>query len=122
MESDVVAAEEAADAVDEEVEGQFHGRVGSVLFGDLAEVRGPGQGFPAGFFVEDFFGARDVQCPRGSRGELADIRGVVEDETGSSVRKLGFDERLAYTINERKEIEGRRGLPRIYASAPRCAG
>jgi hypothetical protein len=54
----VVRSDEGRDAIDEQVEGEFVvGRGGT---GDFGEVRRPRKCFPAGFFVQDLLGARDV--------------------------------------------------------------
>ena len=53
---DVVAADEAEDAVDDDGEGELALRGGGA--GDVPEVGGAGEGFPAGFLVEDIFGLR----------------------------------------------------------------
>jgi hypothetical protein len=56
VELHVVAAYEAKDAVEEEVEGELAFTGGRA--GDLAEIGRPGQRFPTGLFVEDFFRLR----------------------------------------------------------------
>ena len=61
FEADVVAADEAGDAVDEEVEGEAVGvwGVGGGR-GDGGEICGTGEGTPAGLLVEDLLGFGDV--------------------------------------------------------------
>lgn len=73
----VVAADIADDAVAEYVKGQLHLGIG-LRRGDGAEVGGSREGFPAGFFVEDLFGAGDVQGLGGGWGKFADVGGIVE--------------------------------------------
>lgn len=69
------------DPIDKDVECEFHGGIGGGGRGNSAEICGAGEGFPTGFFVEDFFGAGNVEGGGGVGGELADVGGVVEDET-----------------------------------------
>lgn len=78
-EGDVVGADVAADAVDEEVEGEAVR--GLVAGGDLAKVGGTCEGFPAGLLVEDLLRLGDVEVGCRGRGELAGVAGVVEYET-----------------------------------------
>lgn len=66
LEGDVVGAYEAADAVDEEVEGEFVLLVVLLVLvrgggGDGAEIGGSGQGFPPGLFVQDGLCHGDVK-------------------------------------------------------------
>ncbi|KAL2255420.1 hypothetical protein VTK26DRAFT_3417 [Humicola hyalothermophila] len=96
-ERDEVGADEAADAVDEEVEREALGFgvlaaplvgvglvVGLVILGggggDEAKVGGPCQGPPAGLFVEDLLGSRDVERLGGAGRELPGVACVVEHE------------------------------------------
>ena len=85
---DVVAADVAEDAVGEDVKGQF-GVVAGVGFGDLGEIRGAGQRFPAGLLVEDVFGLGDVQLFGGAARHAGGRAGVVEDQAGVDVAGAG---------------------------------
>lgn len=76
----VVGADEGADTVDEEVEGEPRGCV--LRRGDGGEVGRARQGLPAGLRVEDLLGPGDVEVLGRRGGELADVRGIVEDEAG----------------------------------------
>lgn len=62
-EDDVVGVYEAADAVDEEVEGEFVLSV-VVVGGDGSKVGGSCQGFPPGLLVENGLCHGDVEIPR----------------------------------------------------------
>lgn len=83
---DVVRADEGADAVDDQVEGEAALRAAVVVVvvggGDGGKVGRARQRLPPGLLVENLLGARDVQLLGRGRGEAADVACVVEDEAG----------------------------------------